>query len=231
VGEPLTEQNGVNAGLPTAELEAPDADMLGQAQGYWTTARRPVDVVVVVDTSGSMAAEGRIEGLREGLNSFIDFLGPRDRIQIITFSGTAQTVLPMSSVGEKRAEAKQIADGLTPNGPTVLYDSALLAYNEIKANGTTSNSRAIVLLTDGRDERLLNNGQVAPGSQATLDDALAGIQSGSEGGAGVKLFTIGYGAGADNAVLQRLAGASSGQHFVAGPETIRQVYETVALFL
>lgn len=216
---------------PTAALAAPTARPTVQTPSPVpatpTTAEpRPADVLLVMDVSGSMEAEGRIEGARAALAQFVDVLEPRDRIQIVTFSGDAETVLPLSPVADVQDEVARIAAGLTPAGPTRLYDATLYAFAQMATNGDPQHTRAIILLTDGRDERLTEDNQAVPGSQATLQETLTSIAE--QASSGITLYTIGYGADADNAVLAQLAEATNGRHFAAGPSTIQEVYQTIS---
>jgi len=70
--------------------------------------------------------------------------------------------------------------------------------------------RAIVLLTDGKDE---NNAGTAPGSVHTWDDVLASLQE-SE----ALIFAIGMGPNVDREKLQELADRSGGEAYF--PENV-----------
>lgn len=236
---PIDVPTALVAVAPTAALMptdvvttvAPSATSLPAATTVVTststaTEPRPADVIVVTDVSGSMAANNKMAGVREALSGFADLLSSQDRVELITFGDEATVVLPLTPVEEARDEVKQIARGLTPGGATTLYDTTLLAFDEMQRNGDPSHTRVIIVLTDGRDERLNANDESIPGSEATLEQTLASIQGGAR--QGITLFTIGYGANADNAMLQRMAAAANGQHFVAGPSTIQDVYQTIA---
>lgn len=221
----ITEAPTAATDMPTTAPSTPEATATITSTST-TTAQQPADVIVVVDVSGSMAANNKIAGVRTALANFADLLDPNNRIELITFSDEAKIALPMEPVRDARATMKQIAKGLTPGGATTLYDTTLLAFQEMQRSGDPARTRVIIVLTDGRDERLNANDESIPGSTATLDEALAGIQRGGQ--RGVRLFTIGYGANADNAVLQRMAAAANGQHFTAGPATLQEVYRTIA---
>jgi Mg-chelatase subunit ChlD len=209
----------------TASTSAPTFPAATTTVTGTATGQPPADVIVVIDVSASMAADNKIAGVQAALASFAGMLDANDRVELITFSSTAAIRLPMEPVADARATMKEIAQGLTPGGATTLYDTTLLAFREMQASGDPAHHRVIIVLTDGRDERLNANNVSVPGSTATLDEALAGIQRGGQDG--IRLFTIGYGANADNDVLQRMAAAANGRHFVAGPTTIQEVYQTI----
>jgi Ca-activated chloride channel family protein len=83
------------------------------------------------------------------------------------------------------------------------------------------------VLTDGKDTS----------STATIDVLLASLQrtsgGGEEGtGSGTvpRVFTIGYGSGADPEVLKKIAEAGGGAYFSGDPKNIRSVYAELATF-
>jgi Ca-activated chloride channel family protein len=82
----------------------------------------------------------------------------------------------------------------------------------------TSRINAVLLLTDGKNED-----PQGPG----LDDVIAGLRGESED-TSVRLFTIGYGDGADLTVLQQLAKASRAAAYDASdPASIDKVFTNV----
>ncbi|HEU5014139.1 MAG TPA: VWA domain-containing protein [Roseiflexaceae bacterium] len=222
---PTTEVATDATDMPTAVPSTPEATATLTSTAT-TAGQQPADVIVVVDVSGSMAANNKIAGVRTALASFADMLAPSNRIELITFSDIPTVTLSMEPLSEARASVKQIAKGLTPGGATTLYDTTLLAFKEMQAKGDPAHNRVIIVLTDGRDERLNASDESIPGSRATLDETLASIARGGQ--SGIRLFTIGYGTNADNDVLRRMAAAANGRHFIAGPATIQEVYQTIA---
>ncbi len=188
------------------------------------------DILVVFDLSGSMAAENRIETARNGLRDFITLLGDNDRIELLTFSDERQTLSELSPLGEKRDTLLDQVANLQPIpfGGTTLYDSIIAAYNELKANGNPTRPRSVVVLTDGRDERLLADGTLVPASEATLEDVINMLQGDANDPNRVRVFTIGFGAGADQDVLRQIAEANGGSSFEAGADTLQQIYAQIA---
>ncbi|NJN66832.1 MAG: transporter substrate-binding domain-containing protein [Chloroflexaceae bacterium] len=230
IGPPLVLQNGVDPAEPRAILEVPPAEVIRAAQQTWRTVKKPADIVVLVDTSGSMAADSKIEQARLALHRFVDLLGDKDRLQITTFSHDIATLSPLSPLGEKRSEVEAIINSLQPDGPTPLHDATMQVYENLKTSGSADHIRAIVVLSDGRDEQIGPNDEILPGSTHTLEEMLNAIQIGDEGGKAIKLFTIAYGADADRETLQRMAHITGGEPFDSGPDTIQQVYEQIAIF-
>jgi Ca-activated chloride channel family protein len=221
---PLDAQHGVDPGQPQTVLEVPSAEVIQSAQSLWRQVKKPVDLVLVIDTSGSMEGE-KIASARNSLAQFIDLLDNRDRLQVIAFSGDVITLTPLSPLGDKRDEVKRRVSALVEGGDTRLYDASLTAYQDLEANGDPQHIRAVVVLSDGQDTGFRFGGH-------SLEEVLAEIGVGveQEGGNAIKLFTIAYGDDADIDILKRLAESTGGKQFKGNPTTINQVYAEIALF-
>lgn len=217
---PLDAQHGVDTQQPKTVLEVPTAEVITALGTLWDEVKKPVDLVVVFDRSGSMAGE-KINSARSSLVQFIQQLSARDRLQVITFSSDQTTLTPLTELGPKRDDVTRRVSGIIEGGETTLYDSALLAVNELKANGDPKHIRAVVLLTDGKDTKSSNS------LQAVLDQ-IGG--TGEEGGNAIKVFTIAFGSDADQDVLKQLAEPTGGKQYTSDPATIMKVYGEIATF-
>ncbi len=217
---PLDAQHGVDPSEPKTVLEIPKAEVIEGILNLWRQAKKPVDVVVVMDISGSMEGD-KISAARSSLANFIDLLDDRDRIQVNLFNGSVTTLSPLSSLGEKRDDLKRRISGVFEGGETALYDAMLAADADLTANGDPNHIRAVVVLTDGLDTA----------SYATLDDVTAAIgRSAEEGGNAIKFFTIAFGDDADENVLTLVATASGGKEYKSDPSTINAIYSDIATF-
>jgi len=220
LGAPLDAQHGVDPAQPKTVLETPTAQVIQSAQQLWRQTKKPVDVVALIDVSGSMRGD-KISTARASLAQFVDLLGDRDRLQIITFASQVNVLTPLSALSDKRAELVRRVSGIVEGGNTSLNDAVITAYRDLRANGNPAHIRAIVVLSDGMDTA----------SAATLDEAVAAISDiGEEGGAAIKLFTIGFGDDADKDVLKRLAESTGGKHYDGNPANINKVYAEIATF-
>lgn len=217
---PIDLQHGVDPQQPQTVLEVPEGEVVeGVLQLWRTEAKKPVDLVVVMDISGSMEGE-KINAARSSLIEFINLLDDRDRLQVILFSDELITLTPLSNLGEKREDVLRRVAGVIEGGDTRLYDAVQLAYDELKANGDAKHIRAIVALTDGNDTA----------SGMSFDQLMASVGNLSEGGSATKVFTIAFGSNADKRVLQSIAEATGAQQYDSDPETIREVYAEIATF-
>jgi Ca-activated chloride channel family protein len=220
LASPLDTQHGADPAQPQTILEVPNAAVINGIRGLWRQAKKPVDLVVVMDISGSMRGD-KISSARSSLMEFIQKLDDRDRVQITLFSSDIVTLTPLTELGEKRQQVLDSVSGVFEGGDTRLYDATLQAYQELQQNGEPKHIRAIVVLSDGDDTA----------SSATLDNLIDEInQSQGEGGNSIKLFTIAFGDNADSNILKQMAEPTGGREYDSSPDTIQKIYDEIATF-
>jgi Ca-activated chloride channel family protein len=216
---PLDAAHGVDPSQPKTVLEVPSAEVIAGMEQLWREVKKPVDVVVVMDVSGSMGGQ-KISAARTSLIEFINLLDDRDRLQIILFDDKLITLTPMSPLGDKREDVTRRVSGIVEGDDTRLYDAVKLAYEELEANGDPDHIRAIVVLSDGQDTA----------SELPLGQLLPIIHAQGESGTGTKIFAIAFGGDADKDVLQQIAEPTGGKLYEGDPNTIREVYADIATF-
>jgi Ca-activated chloride channel family protein len=220
LGAPLDADHGVDVQQPKTVLEVPSADVIQAAQALWRQTKKPVDVTVVLDISGSMGGE-KISAARNSVGQFITLLDANDRLGINVFNNTITTITPLSTVGPKRADVGRHVSALVEGGGTALYDAVSQAYDDMTTNGDPKHIRALVVMTDGQDTD----------SNSTLDDLVTKIgKTSEEGGNAIKIFTIAFGSDADQSVLKQIADATGGQEYAADPKSVSQTYAAIATF-
>ena len=219
LSSPLDAGHGVDPAQPQTVLEVPSAEVIAGIEQLWRQVKKPVDLVVALDTSGSMEGD-KIASARNSLVQFINLLDDRDRLQVILFSDRLITLTPLSPLGEKRDEVTRRVSGVVEEGDTRLYDVVQMAYEELETDGDPQHIRAIVVLSDGEDTA----------SEMGLDDLVAQVSNLSEGGTATKVFTIAYGKNADRDVLERIAAPTGGKRYEGDPQTINEVYAEIATF-
>jgi VWFA-related protein len=178
-----------------------------------TSEDAPLDVLIVIDTSGSM--EGApLASAKAAAKAFIGDLPPGDRVAIESFGDDVTIVLDFT---EDRAQAAAAIDGLVALGNTALYQATAVA--SYKMAQSPASRKAVVLLSDGAD--------FGGRSTATREEAL-----GIAGGGNVPFFTIAQGTDLDRAYLQQLAESTRGRYLEApNPEDLHGLYTEVGRFL
>src|SRR6266850_7543124 len=106
------------------------------------------DVVFVVDTSGSMAEEGKMEKARAALLYGIRILRPQDRFNVISFAGEERVMetrmIGADDQGRKRGEA--FAQSLRPVGGTNINQAVLAAMKQFESS---NRPKILIFMTDG----------------------------------------------------------------------------------
>lgn len=107
------------------------------------------DVVFVLDTSGSMADEGKMEKARAALLFGIRTLRDGDRFNVISFSGEERLMesglIAADAAGKKLGE--EFAAKLRPTGGTNINDSLIASVKQFEKN---DRPKILVFMTDGR---------------------------------------------------------------------------------
>ncbi|MFF3347670.1 substrate-binding domain-containing protein [Streptomyces sp. NPDC002779] len=239
----IDEAHGVLPKTRLDPLSTPEDDVLKHLLDIWPVLRRPANVLLVIDTSGSMNDEirgtkqSKLQRLkRADTELFGEFTGS-DKVGLWKFSdaedlggGTDyRELVPLGPYHQKLPDgtrSKLLSENfraLAAEGATGLYDTLDAAAKAMRADYDPSAINAIVLLTDGRNE---DRGSL------TEEELLRRIGDTSK--PLVRVFTIAYGSEADDrdrrgrSVLQRIADAGDGQAYDArDADTIEQVITSV----
>ncbi len=221
LGAPIDADHGVDPKQPTTILEDPSAEVLNATLQLWQQKKKASAVTLVVDTSGSMNDDGKIENARAGAKEFLGLLGDADTFSLIPFNSQIHPAGHDELLKDHRAEIEQTIDGLYADGGTALYDSISLAYDQLNADSQRNARKiaAVVVLTDGEDTD----------SKMSLNDLLGKIRVDNERRT-IRVFTIAYGHDADKSVLKQIADATQAKSYVGTPQNIRSVFKDIATF-
>lgn len=117
---------------------------------------KPVDVVLLLDTSGSMkwnisndwgSNNERIEAAKKAAKTFISNFNPsKDKVGLVTFSTDASLRHHLTT---DFSAVNSTINGLSASGSTNMRDAYKLGINEIAANGRYGSVKAVILLSDG----------------------------------------------------------------------------------
>ena len=157
------------------------------------------DVVFVVDTSGSMAEEGKMEKARAALLYGVRILRPQDRFNIVSFAGEEHLMEAgmIAADDNGRARGEAFVKALKPVGGTNINQSLLAALSQfIDSDG--ERPKMLVFMTDGLptvDETNVNR---------IVDNVHKAIKP------GVRLFTFGVGYDVNTTLLDKLAADNGG---------------------
>ena len=162
-------------------------------------ARPAAALTFVIDTSGSMAREDRLELVKDSLRVLVRALGRGDSIAVVTFGDDARVVLRPTRATDEATILAAI-DRLQPGGSTNLEAGLRLGY---------SLARETLLGDGGIDRVILASDGVANVGLTDADGILRQIDE--DAAAGIELVSVGVGMGNYNDVLlEQLADQGDG---------------------
>ena len=215
----VTPANGADPKQPERVLGLPEPRVLDRIKRTWREDRKPANVLLVLDTSGSMNDEGRLERAKEGLRTFLREVSSKDRIGLTIFSDRIQ---PLIRIGDSRERLQPTIDRLIADGGTAFYEATLSGFEDVRRLDDRERLNAVVLLTDGEDTD----------SAVSADAVISRIRSQSESEYQVRIFTIAYSAQAAGAeqALKDIAKASGGMAYTGDTDDIETVYRSISSF-
>ena len=86
----------------------PQPRVLAAVKNAWREDRKPANVLLVLDTSGSMNDEGRLASAKDGLQTFLKEVAPQDRVGLTIFNDRVTEVAPITPIREIRASLRAV---------------------------------------------------------------------------------------------------------------------------
>ncbi|MBN1835550.1 MAG: VWA domain-containing protein, partial [Spirochaetales bacterium] len=110
-----------------------------------------MNLVAVVDTSGSMGEPDKLDWVKESLLVLLDTLRDKDYLSLVLFGGEPQVLLPSARLGEGtlRARLRDEVRGLTAVGDSDIVDALAAGFREAAVHFQPGGSNRVLLLTDG----------------------------------------------------------------------------------
>jgi VWFA-related protein len=187
-------------------------DGVEQEIATFEEAVEPVTVVLALDASGSMKKSAA--QAQAAAREFVDALRPEDRIAMISFADKSVLV---HGPTDQRDETFKAIDSYVATGGTALNDAL---YDSLAQVATIEGRRAIVVVTDGRDENAASTG---PGSVKSWDAVLELLAK-----TDATVYAIGVGSNVDKARLQTLVDTSGGAaYFPTDVTTLAASYQKI----
>jgi Ca-activated chloride channel family protein len=174
--------------------------------------RKPLNLTFVIDVSGSMREQNRLEMVKHAVRLLVGELGSGDNLAIVAFSDDARLVLPMTSV-RNRSAIETALEPLQPENSTNSEAGLKLGYATALTNINPEAQNRVVFLSDG----VANVGETDP---VKLSETIKPIRE-----KGIYLNTIGVGMNNHNdTLLDQLADKGDGvSSYIDTPDEARRV--------
>lgn len=162
--------------------------------------RRPMNLTFVIDVSGSMGYDNRMEVVKYALRELTAQLNKNDRIAIVTYGSGAQLRLAPIR-GDKKRQIERVIAGLHPGGSTNAEAGLRVGYQMANQQFVAGHVNRIVICSDGVANVGLTNAEAL--KETIIDYA----------GRGITLSSVGVGMGNYNDVLlEKLAKYGDGRY-------------------
>jgi Ca-activated chloride channel family protein len=204
---------------PQTTLQMPAPSVIQVVRNVWYYTKRPTNVYLVVDTSGSMEGN-KIVRAREALVAFVQQIqGDRDRLGLVEFASGTKNFLPLRVMDDSnRRDTINVINEMDAYGGTALVDAVYAAVTDIAAQEDTGAINAIVVMTDGQENE----------SYYRLRDLEMLLNS--SGSARPVIFTIAFGNDADEPLLTEMARIGQGQFRRADETDIEELYRIISTY-
>ncbi|MCA9946169.1 MAG: VWA domain-containing protein [Anaerolineales bacterium] len=209
----LAASDAIDPSQPATIFDAPSTNTIFAVQELWQEARKDVNLVMLLDTSGSMRGS-KIENMREAAVQFVQQMGDDDYLSLIAFSTEPELIVRHVLVGENRDKIVNAIVELEAVGDTTLFDAIGDGAALLTQTTLPSTANAMVVLTDGQDTRSYRFNSITAMQEATANNAT--------------VFTIAYGGDADENTLEQLAIQANGNFFIGDEASIAAIYEEMS---
>ena len=222
LASPLDEAHGVDPKEPKTTLEVPAVPVIDAILKLWQQNKKAANVVLVLDTSGSMNDNGKIRNAREGARQLVELLSDNDRLSLLPFNSKITWASQNLLIKTDRDNLSRAINSLFAEGGTALYDAIDTAYQYLLSQsheGQSDSILSVVVLTDGEDTA----------SKMKLNELMDHIRFDGETHK-IHVFTIAYGNDARKDILGQIAQATQAKAYDGTPENIVGVFKDISTF-
>ena len=173
--------------------------------------RKPLNVSVVLDRSGSMGDERKIEYAKTALTSLIRQLSEKDILSVVIYDDVVEVLRPAGRVGDKQ-KLLRLIEGVFPRGSTNLGGGMIEGYRQVERFASKEFTNRVILLSDG----LANQGITDPHKLNSIARKNR-VQS-------ISLTTMGVGLDYNENLMVGLAEYGGGSYyFIEHPRSIAHI--------
>ncbi|XP_025814333.1 E3 ubiquitin-protein ligase WAV3-like [Panicum hallii] len=182
----------------------------GPAAAAEASERAPLDLVTVLDVSGSMSGP-KLELLKKSMGFVIDHLGPSDRLSIVIFSSNARRIIRLTRMSDGgKVSAKRAVESLAATSTTNIGDGLRVAAEVLDGRRHRNPIASVILLSDGEDNHTLGGFFSAAGCSKSYNDLVPLSLRRSNDHRCPPVHTFGFGMDHDAAAMHAIAEATGG---------------------
>jgi Ca-activated chloride channel family protein len=217
-GSPFAATDAVDWRQPQTTLQIPSPAVVEIVLDAWYYTKRPTNVYLVVDTSGSMEGS-KLERAKEALTAFIEQIrGERDQVGLVEFGAgikDAVTLRPMNDANRNDLAGR--IQNMEANGGTALFDAVYVAARDLLGRDDAGAIDALVVMTDGLENQ----------SETDLGDLQSLL---AQARPAPVIFTIAFGEDADESALTQIADIGGGQFRRASETNLEELYRIISTY-
>ncbi|MBA3914763.1 MAG: VWA domain-containing protein [Acidobacteriales bacterium] len=222
LASPIDAAHGVDPQEPKTTLEVPSVPVMDAILQLWQQKKKSANVVLVLDTSGSMDEDRKIQNARNGARQLVSLMSDNDRLSLLPFSSKVNWAAQDVPIRTGREQLNKQIDSLFAAGGTALYEAVDTGYEYLlnqNRRGESESILSVVVLTDGADTA----------SKMDLNQLMEHIGYDGETHT-IHVFTIAYGKDAKKDILAQVAEATRAKSYEGTLQNIVGVFQDISTF-
>jgi Ca-activated chloride channel family protein len=218
---PFVPENGVTVEGPRTVLDVPDPEVIAAIQQSWAFVKKQADIYLLIDVSGSMLNDSKLEQAKQAAEAFLDGMESANRVGLALFNNDVEIRVPLDDFETNEQQLRANIRSLRADGGTELFASITQVVGLLSKDTETDRIRAIVVLSDGEDT----------GDQGyTLNDVVNTITASREDRNPIIVIPVAYGSDAKIIDLNAIARASATSVQSGDPANIQSVFEIISSY-
>ena len=174
--------------------------------------QRPMNIAVVLDRSGSMADERKIDYAKSALTKLIDQLHAEDLFSLVVYDDVIDVLRSSQRVGSSHRDLKRLISDIYPRNSTNLGGGMMEGLRQVERNLGKEYVNRVILLSDG----LANQGITDPSELARI--------ARNHRSRSISLTTMGVGLDYNENLMVALAESGGGNYyFIESPSQLASI--------
>jgi Ca-activated chloride channel family protein len=221
LGYPISPEVGVDPTQPKTLLAVPDPAVIATVQRSWQLVKKQADILLLVDTSGSMREDDKLRQAVEAMRVFLEDQPGKNNVGLMRFDSEVELMVPIGPLESNRERILAAIDQLVARGNTALYDAVIAAVEHLQANSSPERIQAVLLLSDGQD---------TASQKTSLNEVVRAIQEVRNSRTPILVIPVAYGRDADVNALNTIGRASDTKVQPGDAENIKKLLDVIGSY-